>query len=196
MVTAHDGEKIHWTKGIQSDHEPSGGIKLFSTVAVSSCSPPSSQKPIILLDVDGVINFTLYDYLDDVQKSIWTDVISTKIPHPEAHPTSTLRYPVTYSPTVVNKINEWSTKSDIVWLTSWKRDASIMYRPNTIYVVPFGLPSCLRAEHLAFVDKYLANPELVRGQYVYQCPEGRRWEHVRIKTFTSGPELPPSDATE
>lgn len=36
---------------------------------------------------------------------------------------------VIYSPAVVNKINEWSTKAEIKWLTNWKENAKNKLAP-------------------------------------------------------------------
>jgi hypothetical protein len=63
-----------------------------------------TKKPVILLDVDGVVNCF---------ERKWSDLR-------EIH---CLRWGIRYSPTVVDKINSWNKIANVKWLTTWNNDA-------------------------------------------------------------------------
>lgn len=72
-----------------------------------------NRKPIILLDVDGVINMR-------GGGKMWRE---TK--------TVTVNYfnDILYSPSMIKSINNWTTKSDIKWLTTWNKCAKTHLSP-------------------------------------------------------------------
>lgn len=75
-----------------------------------------STKPIILLEVDGVINMMneRSDKITNARK-LWGDVKRGK--------SRAQGCELLFSPTVVHKLMEWGTKADVRWLTSWGRSA-------------------------------------------------------------------------
>lgn len=72
-----------------------------------------TNKPIILLDVDGVIN------MFGINKLSWSDRKTTKVDDRT----------IQYSPTVVEKINSWNTVAEVRWLTWWDEKAPTMLAP-------------------------------------------------------------------
>jgi hypothetical protein len=79
-------------------------------------STVTSTTPLILLDVDGVIN-TVED------NPLWTD-------NKTVHVRSGCRqFKITYSQSVVKRINSWSDKAEIQWLTTWKAGARYRIAP-------------------------------------------------------------------
>lgn len=71
----------------------------------------STPKPILLIDVDGVINFT--------GNSCWPVAKQAKVMHEKR------KYLITWSPVVVEKLNLWfdSGLAEIRWLTTWDKYA-------------------------------------------------------------------------
>jgi hypothetical protein len=69
-----------------------------------------TKKPVVLLDVDGVINCF---------KSIWPDEKKIKC----------LDWDIRYSPTVVDKINSWNKVASVKWLTTWNNHARVDLAP-------------------------------------------------------------------
>jgi hypothetical protein len=67
-------------------------------------STTSTKKPVILLDVDGVVHCF---------KSIWPDEKKIKVNC----------WNIRYSPTVVDKINSWNKVANVKWLTMWNNEA-------------------------------------------------------------------------
>lgn len=72
-----------------------------------------NRKPIILLDVDGVINMRgggkMWRETKTVTVKSFNDVL--------------------YSPSMIKSINNWTTKADIKWLTSWNECAKTSLSP-------------------------------------------------------------------
>ena len=93
-----------------------GNVLSFSALR---CNSLFAKKPVILLDVDGVIN-TENPYFYNGE---WGDVVET-----EANIT-TRTWEVFYSPQVVNKINAWSKIADVRWLTTWDESAKLNLAP-------------------------------------------------------------------
>lgn len=71
----------------------------------------------MLLDIDGVINTDREHSAD-----FWADVVKVRS-----------RSKFCYSPSVIKKINDWSTIAEIKWLTDWNE------RANTIIAHAVGL---------------------------------------------------------
>ena len=82
--------------------------------ALSLTTKSAALKPLILLDVDGVISGS-----NGGNKAYWKDV---------KHKTFD-GYSIYYSPTVITKINQWSQVAEIRWLTSWDEKARTMIAP-------------------------------------------------------------------
>lgn len=80
-------------------------------------------KPLILLDIDGVVNAA------GRKGRYWKD--AKTIPSLEAiYPDgSSKKFQITYSPTVVKAINRWSEVAEIKWLTSWDERADTYLGP-------------------------------------------------------------------
>jgi hypothetical protein len=97
-------------------------MKLFSILCLVSnfFSKPNihNSKPIILLEVDGVINMI------GSNKKIWNDTKSILIQ------SSSDLYNVIYSPSMVKSINKWNTIGEVRWLTSWNDYANINLSPS------------------------------------------------------------------
>jgi hypothetical protein len=67
-----------------------------------------SKKPIILLDVDSVIN------LNSGSRN-WNDIKRASVKSPSAlH-----NFRIEYSKLMINSINAWKIRSEIKWLTKW-----------------------------------------------------------------------------
>lgn len=85
-----------------------------AALSLTTQSTGTMLKPLILLDVDGVINA-----LDGGNKKRWKDV-EKKVVN---------KYDIYYSPTVVNKINAWSKVAEVRWLTTWDENARRLLAP-------------------------------------------------------------------
>jgi hypothetical protein len=74
-----------------------------------------SDKPIILLDVDGVINMVH-------SKAGWNHVKNTRV----------RGFSINYCPSVINTLNRWvySGLAEIRWLTTWDHHAQIKLAPE------------------------------------------------------------------
>jgi len=82
------------------------------------------RKPVILLDVDHVINMVGANSC----LNSWSDKKSTIVNG----------YKIQYSPTVVEKINKWNTVAEVRWLTTWNERAQSMLAPE-LKLDHFGL---------------------------------------------------------
>jgi hypothetical protein len=91
---------------------------------LSQISPqiqPSPHRPLMFLDVDGVVN--AIPYMKPEFQVEFSDAKETKCTH------GITTWPINYSPTVVAKINAWSELAEIRWLTSWRHDARYRLAP-------------------------------------------------------------------
>ncbi len=82
----------------------------------------SKSKPIILLDVDGVINMV---GRDKIALQLWPDCVRSnqiKIRWCKA-------FDVFYSPAMIQRINQWNKVAEIRWLTSWNDAANDSLAP-------------------------------------------------------------------
>lgn len=85
---------------------------------VISNSTAIENKPLILLDVDGVINMLSLPM--DEQSKMWDDSTSNS---------DVNGYKIDYSPSVVKLINSWSSKADVQWLSAWNNRANQFLAP-------------------------------------------------------------------
>lgn len=77
-----------------------------------------SDRPLVLLDVDGVLNI-----LGDDEEPTWEVVLSGRA---TAEGTS---FPITWSPDVIDWITRWIDAGvEIQWLTTWGHDANSSLR--------------------------------------------------------------------
>jgi len=92
--------------------------KLFSVERKTVAADPVEHlpnQPVILLDVDGVINM---GGRNSCLKS-WDDRESTYVNG----------FQIQFSPTVVERINRWNSKAEVRWLTTWDEKAQNMLAP-------------------------------------------------------------------
>lgn len=92
--------------------------KRFLSVTGNENKPTLTHEhlsPLILLDVDGVIN-----YLGANKNSAWKDTKTVKV----------REYIIQYSPTVVECINDWGKRAEIRWLTTWDDNARTALAPK------------------------------------------------------------------
>jgi hypothetical protein len=84
------------------------------TVSALTYKSPSTfpRRPVILLDVDGVINMW-------TGNCGWTDAVSTEV----------YGYSIQHSPTMIKKINEWNSIAEVRWLTTWESKAQSLLAP-------------------------------------------------------------------
>lgn len=89
------------------------------------------HKVIILLDVDGVVNLG-----PSSAHKLWSDAKQSRDRGGS----------VTYSPTMIAKINEWSKVAEIKWLTCWGDHAPLYFAPvvglNAFPALPFDIDKC------------------------------------------------------
>jgi hypothetical protein len=84
---------------------------------------PPMKKPIILLDVDGVINFA---GSEEKAKVLWPDIIYER----RVVLSSTgNRHDILYSPAMVQRINAWHQVAEVRWLTTWNDSAKTNLAP-------------------------------------------------------------------
>jgi hypothetical protein len=86
----------------------------FSAKAVHLIS--TTKKPVILLDVDGVVNII-------GTGKIWGDIQTKKVA------TNGEFNDVQYSPSMINSINKWNVRAEIKWLTNWNEEAKLSLSP-------------------------------------------------------------------
>lgn len=101
--------------------------------------PPSSSSgvknsiPLILLDVDGVLN-------SKRMKRLWKDALTSDYVFVINVVDEQDLVTIQYSPTVVETINQWSSSglAEVRWLTNWNGQANTVLAP-VIGVKEFGL---------------------------------------------------------
>lgn len=76
------------------------------------------DKPLILLDIDGVIN--MHALSKEEQTAMWSD--SERKPNVNG-------YNIDYSPSMVKLISSWNLKADVQWLTTWDDKANKYLAP-------------------------------------------------------------------
>jgi len=72
-----------------------------------------SQRPLIIIDFDGVIN----PMAQMPWEAVWDDMVDSSFTEAMGY-----RTPITYSPTVVQFFHDIREFADVVWLTTWKDD--------------------------------------------------------------------------
>lgn len=70
-------------------------------------------EPLILLDIDGVINTDGFH-----SEEFWTDMVKVR---------SISKF--CYSPSMITKINDWSAIAEVKWLTDWNERANSIIAP-------------------------------------------------------------------
>ena len=83
-------------------------------------SPASScpqARPLVLLDVDGVLNAVAA-----VRSGAWDDW-RTGVATAEGR-----TFPITWSPSVVRAVRSWRDVAEVQWLTTWGHDANASLR--------------------------------------------------------------------
>jgi hypothetical protein len=76
----------------------------------------TTKKPVILLDVDGVVNIV-------GTGKIWGDIQTKKVA------TNGEFNDVRYSPSMIDSINKWNVRADVKWLTNWNEEAKLSLSP-------------------------------------------------------------------
>lgn len=136
----------------------------------TKCDPSDdSHRPVILLDVDGVINafhpewkrpHTLSNdcpmvmVRDDQAK--WADL---KADHIQSMRHTIL---VRWSPHVVQAVNKWSERADIIWVTSWRTAAAKNLAP-AVGLKPFAVAPLDKHKYACHEEEF---ERLVRGRPV------------------------------
>lgn len=84
---------------------------------------PLEQQPLILIDIDGVINAVgrKTRYWKDAKNIDQLDAV-----YPDGTKKS---FQVLYSPTVVKAINTWSEIAEVRWLSAWDDRANTYFAP-------------------------------------------------------------------
>ena len=91
-------------------------ICLFAFSAKAMHLISTTKKPVILLDVDGVVNIV-------GTGKIWGDIQTKKVA------TNGEFNDVRYSPSMIDSINKWNVRADIKWLTNWNEEAKLSLSP-------------------------------------------------------------------
>jgi hypothetical protein len=81
-------------------------------------SPTPSSLPLVLLDVDGVLNAVSAWGRSDAWPD-WRTGLATADGRP---------FPITWSPTVVAAVVSWQQVAQVQWLTTWGHDANTSLR--------------------------------------------------------------------
>jgi hypothetical protein len=123
------------------------------------------NPPLLLLDLDGVINMTSLHKAD--QMKLYPDVVEISV-YSFAHKR---HFPFRYSPSVVNSINRWATRAEIRWATSWVHLARYIIAP-LIGLHDFE-PICERSKRWHTVQD--VPPETLRRSVIWIDDELERW---------------------
>ena len=93
-------------------------------MAANPSSPISAGQvpkgPLLLLDIDGVINFPY----NDTAEKMWPDHKHVEVKAPTGQP-----FTITFSPSMIATINKWATCAEVRWLTSWNEGAQTELAP-------------------------------------------------------------------
>jgi hypothetical protein len=82
-----------------------------------------THKPVILIDVDGVIN--MLGRNESEAKSLWEDAATVFV----RKSVKFEPFEILFSPSMVRKINEWNQVAEVRWLTSWNNLARTKLAP-------------------------------------------------------------------
>lgn len=77
------------------------------------------MKPVFFLDIDGVVNVIPPRKGVPPHLKVWEDWRKIEV----------ATYPINYSPNLIDHLNRISEKADIVWLTTWREEASKDFAP-------------------------------------------------------------------
>lgn len=77
------------------------------------------MRPVIFLDIDGVINVIPPKRGVPPHLKVWNEWRKVEI----------LSYPINYSPELIGHLNRLSEKAEIVWLTTWREEAVKDFAP-------------------------------------------------------------------
>lgn len=94
---------------------------------MSSDTTNSSTKPVVLLDVDDVLN--IFPKHPNKHLRHWDDWVKTTIHEDDKD------YPFTYSPTMLAALVDAVSGADVYWLTTWRASAVSKVAPT------LGLPA-------------------------------------------------------
>jgi hypothetical protein len=98
------------------------GLGAFRYMSFGRPLLPPMKKPIILLDVDGVINFA---GSKEKAKVLWPDIIYER----DVVNCAGEEYDILYSPAMVQRINAWNQVAEVRWLTTWDDSAKTNLAP-------------------------------------------------------------------
>jgi hypothetical protein len=98
------------------------GVSLGRSMSFGRPLFPPMKKPIILLDVDGVINFA---GSKEKAKVLWPDLIYER----DVVNCAGEKYNILYSPAMVQRINAWNQVAEVRWLTTWDDSAKTNLAP-------------------------------------------------------------------
>lgn len=77
------------------------------------------MKPVFFLDIDGVVNVIPPRKGVPPHLKVWEDWRKIEV----------ATYPINYSPNLIDHLNRISEKADIVWLTTWRKEAPKDFAP-------------------------------------------------------------------
>lgn len=100
------------------------------------------SNPLFFLDIDGVVN-VLHGKLQ--KHGHWTEWEKVKIPAFNKSINEVVEYPITYSPQLIEQINELSRKVEIRWLTDWEGEAFTSFAPH-VGLLPFAVAERLPSD--------------------------------------------------
>jgi hypothetical protein len=76
-------------------------------------------KPVIFLDIDGVVNVIPPRKGVPPHLKVWNEWRKIEV----------RSYPINYSPDLIEHLNRLSEKADIIWLTTWRSEAVKYFAP-------------------------------------------------------------------
>jgi hypothetical protein len=103
----------------------------FSGKTNGSSSNKDNNKPIILLDIDGVLNMLGHQLLQlpDAKKLVgWPEIKTGNVHYPLKKP---FNFPFAWAPALIEKLNSWAQNNtaEIRWLTTWDNYAKTNVAP-------------------------------------------------------------------
>uniref|UniRef100_A0A0G4FZP7 Uncharacterized protein n=1 Tax=Chromera velia CCMP2878 TaxID=1169474 RepID=A0A0G4FZP7_9ALVE len=149
------------------------------------------SKPVLLLDMDGVINTnwrcTDMPTDEDKVRNLWPDMTFRDVQN-YAGPNASLAA-IKYSPSVIRKINRWVRDDlcNVMWLTGWGMSAKAFLAPQLdppledFHLAPFGKSQV----HLfAWAAE---TPLLWLEDYIGEHKAAREWMNKRPKSLIISP---------
>ena len=130
--------------------------------------------PLVLLDVDGVLNavrpWGRTEVRSEARSDVWDDW-RTGVAAADGR-----SFPITWSPTVVHAVLGWRELADVQWLTTWGHDANASLRHL------LGLPELPVAGTYDDVDRPAGEPDAAGAAHAAVAPAapdrltGRWWK--------------------